>query len=149
MILTALLWGAGILAGVGIVAAFWNDIVKFLKKAVEKVRQLVEGVVYGCKVFVKKMREGMKEISRHYSKVDQHWEETTVTKVISESEVPPEILERALSLIHISAPPLLQCCGPAGKACLPGSTPAQTAHHHSIPQIWEQIPPEPLCLPFV
>ncbi len=37
MILTALLWGAGILAGVGIVAAFWNDIVKFLKKAVEKV----------------------------------------------------------------------------------------------------------------
>lgn len=95
MILTALLWGAGILAGVGIVAAFWNDIVKFLKKAVEKVRRLVEGVVYGCKVFVKKMREGVKEISRHYFKVDQHWEETTVTKVISESEVPPEILERA------------------------------------------------------
>ena len=89
MILTALLWGAGILAGVGIVAAFWNDIVKFLKKAVEKVRRLVEGVVYGCKVFVKKMREAVKEISRHYSK------ETTVTKVISESEVPPEILERA------------------------------------------------------
>ena len=88
MILTALLWGAGILAGVGIVAAFWNDIVKFLKKAVEKVRRLVEGVVYGCKVFVKKMREAVKEISRHYSKVDQHWEETTVTKVISESEVP-------------------------------------------------------------
>ena len=95
MILTALLWGAGILAGVGIVAAFWNDIVKFLKKAVEKVRRLVEGVVYGCKVFVKKMRGGVKETSRHYSKVDQHWEETTVTKAISESEVPPEILERA------------------------------------------------------
>lgn len=95
MILTTLLWGAAIIAGVGIVAAFWNDLVNFLKKAVQKVRQLVEGIVYGCKVFVKKLWEGVKEISRHYSKVDQHWEETTITKVISESEVPPEILERA------------------------------------------------------
>ena len=95
MILTTLLLGAAIIAGVGIVAAFWNDLVKFLKKAIQKVRQLVEGIVYGCKVFVRKIREGIKEISRHYSKVDQHWEETTVTKTISESEVPPEILERA------------------------------------------------------
>ena len=61
----------------------------------QKVQQLVEGIVYGCKVFVKKLQEGVKEISRHYSKVDQHWQETTVTKIISESEVPPEILARA------------------------------------------------------
>ena len=71
MLLTTLLWGAAFIAGVGIVAAFWNDLVNFLKKAVQKVRQIVEGIVYGCKVFVKKMREGVKEISRHYSKVDQ------------------------------------------------------------------------------
>lgn len=95
MILTTLLWGAAIIAGVGIIAAFWNDLVDFLKKAVKKVQQIVEGIIYGCKVFVKKVREGVKEISRHYSKVDQHWEETTITKVISESEVPPEILKRA------------------------------------------------------
>ena len=95
MILTTLLWGAAIIAGVGIVAAFWFDLVKFLKKAVEKVRQVVDGVVYGFKVFVTKMREGVREISRHYSKVDQHWEETTVTRTVSESEVPPEILARA------------------------------------------------------
>ena len=37
----------------------------------------------------------VKEISRHYSRVDQHWEETTITRIVSESEVPPEILERA------------------------------------------------------
>ena len=95
MILTTLLAGAAIIAGVGIVAAFWNDLLNFLKKAIQKVRKIVDGIVYGCKVFIKKMREGVKEISRHYSKVDQHWEETTITKVISESEVPPEILERA------------------------------------------------------
>ncbi len=97
VILTTLLWGAAVIAGVGIVAAFWNDIVNFLKKAAQKVRQIVEGVVYGFTVFVKKMYEGVKEISRHYSKVEQHWEETTITRVISESEVPPEILERANS----------------------------------------------------
>ena len=95
MILTTLLWGAAIIAGVGIVAAFWNDLVSFLKKAVEKVRQVVAGIVYGSKVFLKKLSEGVKEISRHYSKVDQHWEETTVTKIVSESDVPAEILARA------------------------------------------------------
>lgn len=95
MILTTLLCGAAIIAGVGIIAAFWNDLVNFLKKAIHKVQQIVEGIVYGCRVFLKKLREGVKEISRHYSKVDQHWEETTITKVIPESEVPPEILERA------------------------------------------------------
>ena len=36
MILTALLFGAAVIAGAGIVAAFWNDLVAFLKKAVEK-----------------------------------------------------------------------------------------------------------------
>lgn len=95
MILTTLLWGAAIIAGVGIVAAFWNDFVNFLKKAAERVQQLVGGVVYGFRVFVQKLQEGVKEISRHYSKVEQHWEETTVTRRVSESEVPPEILARA------------------------------------------------------
>jgi len=101
MILTTLLWGAAIIAGVGIVATFWNELVSFLKKAVQKVREMVAGVLYGFKVFVKKLREGVKEISRHYSKVDQHWEETTVTKTIPESEVPPEILERAQANVEL------------------------------------------------
>jgi len=96
MILTSVILGAVLTAGViGIVATFWNDIIAFLKNAVEKVKQVVAGVVYGCKVFVKKLSEGVREISRHYSKVDGYWQETTVTKTISEREVPPEILERA------------------------------------------------------
>lgn len=92
MILIPLLLGAAV---VGIVAAFWKDLVNFLRKAVQKVQQIISGIVYGCRVFVKKIHEGVKEISRHYSRVDQHWEETTVTRVVSESEVPSEILERA------------------------------------------------------
>lgn len=46
-------------------------------------------------MFIEKMSDGVKEISRHYSKVADHWEETIVTTRVSESEVPPEILKRA------------------------------------------------------
>lgn len=94
MIPIALILGAT-LVGVGILAAFWNDIVGFLKKAINKVQQIVSGIVYGSKVLLKKMQEGIKEISRHYSKVDQHWEETTITRTVPESEVPPEFVARA------------------------------------------------------
>ena len=97
MILTALLLTVGVIAGIGIVATFWNDMVDFLKSAIEKVKNLISGVVYGFKVFIKKLAEGVKEISRHYSKVEQHWEETTITRTISENYVPPEILKRAES----------------------------------------------------
>lgn len=97
MILTGVLIAVGVIAGIGIAATFWNDMVSFLKSAIEKVKNLVSGVVYGCKVFIKKISDGFKEISRHYSKVEQHWEETTITRTVPESEVPPEILKRAES----------------------------------------------------
>ena len=32
MILTSLICGAAIIAGIGIIAAFWNDLISFLKK---------------------------------------------------------------------------------------------------------------------
>lgn len=90
-----LLLAGAVIAGTGIIAAFWNDIVKFLNKAIEKVKQLVEGTVYGAKVFLQKLSDGIKEISRHYSKVGTVWQETTITRTVSESEVPEEIRNRA------------------------------------------------------
>lgn len=94
MILTALLFGAAIITGTTLVATFWNDITDWLKKAVDKVKQVVKAVVFGFKVFIKKTGEAFKEISKHYSKKGTQWEETTVTRTIDESEVPPEILEK-------------------------------------------------------
>lgn len=96
MILTTFLLGAVITAAaVGIVAVFWQDFLDFLKKAVNRVRQMVEGVLYGSKVFIRKLAEGVREISKHYSKVDEHWQETIVTRTVSASEVPEEILKKA------------------------------------------------------
>ncbi len=92
MILTSLIVGVVLAASV---AAFWKDIVNWLNRAIAKVKAIVKGIVFGAKVFVKKLSEGIKEISRHYSKNGTQWEETTVTKTISESEVPKDILEKA------------------------------------------------------
>ena len=95
MILTALLIAAGIIAGVGIISVFWNDIVSWLKRAINKVGEIVSGIVYGAKVFIKKISDGIKEISKHYSKQGTVWQETIVTKIISENDVPREILQHA------------------------------------------------------
>ncbi|MCR5123273.1 MAG: hypothetical protein K6B74_12745 [Ruminococcus sp.] len=86
--------GAVVGAVVGTVAHYWEEITSWLTKAIEKVKRVVEGIVYGCKVLAQKIKEGFKEISRHYSKKGTQWEETTVTRKIPESEVPPEILEK-------------------------------------------------------
>ena len=86
--LATLLLGAAI---VGIVAAFWDELLDFVKKGLKKVRKIVKGTVEGLKVFVQKLRDGVKEIARYYARVGQNWEETTITRTISEDELPEEI----------------------------------------------------------
>ena len=86
--------GVTVAAVAGTVAHYWNEITSWLKKAINKVKEVVKGIVYGTKVFARKLAEGFKEISKHYSKKGTQWEETTVTRTIDESEVPPEILAK-------------------------------------------------------
>lgn len=95
MILTTLLTVAVIATGIGLLATFWNDMVSWLKRAVAKVKEIVGIASYGFTVFVRKIREGLKEISKHYSKKQNKWQETIVTKEIDESEVPDEIRAKA------------------------------------------------------
>lgn len=94
MIPVILALGAVIVGG-GLLAAFWEDILGFLKKAIRKVQQVVEGVLYGSKVLIRKLSDGFKEISRHYSKLGDVWQETTVTRTVSASQVPEDIRKRA------------------------------------------------------
>lgn len=96
MLLTALITGAALIAGAGLLAAYWNNLVDWLKRAIKKVSEIVKTVVYGSKVLIRKISEGLKEISKHYSKDEiGRWQETIVTKTIPESEVPKEIREKA------------------------------------------------------
>lgn len=86
-------WALLGVAGIGLLKKFWKEICNFLKRAMEKVRQIVRGVVMGAKIFVKKLWEGVQEISKTYSydQTNRQWEETIATRTVPESEVPADI----------------------------------------------------------
>lgn len=80
-------------AGIGLLAMFWQEICNFLKRAMDKVKQIVAGIVMGSKIFVKKMWDGVQEIVKTYSydRTKNKWKETIATRTVSESEVPSDI----------------------------------------------------------
>ena len=92
----ALIAGASVAA---VISMFWREIVGFLKKAVVAVKKIITGVLYGTKVFLKKMGEAVLEISRHYSKLGKQWVEDEITqtshRTLSEMEVPEDIRRKA------------------------------------------------------
>ena len=92
MILTALLLGVAVGA---LVAVFWKDIVGWLQRAAEAVKKAIGKIANGVTVAVKKVYYGMKELSRHYTKTGTQWQETIVSRVISENDVPENIRKRA------------------------------------------------------
>ena len=92
MILTTLILGVAVGA---LIAAFWKDIVGWLQRAADAVKNAIGKAAVGVTVAIKKLFNGFKEISRHYSKTGTQWQETTVTRTVSESEVPEEIRRKA------------------------------------------------------
>lgn len=89
----ALLIGGAVL-GVGLIATFWNEIQAWLKRVVEKVKTVVQGVVQGVRIFFARMQGIGKEISRNYAKVGMKWQETIVKKTVELSEIPEEYRKR-------------------------------------------------------
>lgn len=97
MILTSILIGAavGFLVG-SVLAYFWKDLVGWLERALGKVQILIGKAVYGIKVYIQRLNgRQVKELSKHYSKNGNRWEEYTATREISENDVPSDILARA------------------------------------------------------
>ena len=99
MILSTIILAATVVAGASLISKYWNSIIGWLKRAINKVKEIIGAVVYGTKVFIKKMKEAIKEISKHYSQDEiGRWKETIVTREIPESEVPPEIRAKAMQM---------------------------------------------------
>lgn len=95
MIPLLILGGAAIIAA-GAAAKYWSSIRDWILRAAKKVQEMISGIVFGVKVFIKKMTEAYQEISRHYSQDKEgNWEETTVTRKIDPSDVPKDILKLA------------------------------------------------------
>jgi hypothetical protein len=94
MLLTALLLGATAVAVGSAIAYYWEDIVTWLKRGIQKVSQMVGRAVHGFQFYLEKRKGQLHEKSINYLKEDNRWHEYTVTREISESEVPAEILQK-------------------------------------------------------
>ena len=90
MIGTALIMGAAVIVGASVLATFWKKIVDWLKRIYKKLESLVKGLLYGTRVFFKKMGEAVAEITKNYSKVGTKWQETIVDRKASLSDIPEE-----------------------------------------------------------
>lgn len=77
-------------------AIFWKDIVNWIKKAVNKLQEVLGISVKGTKTFIKRTAAGLQNVSKYYNqnKVTGEWEENVYTKAVSESEVPEDILRK-------------------------------------------------------
>ena len=84
----------GVIAGAGIIAAFWKEIVNWLKRILDKVKTMVQGAVEGFKIFFARMQGVGKEVSKNYAKIGTKWQETIVEKTVELSEIPKEYLDR-------------------------------------------------------
>lgn len=94
MILTSVLLAVAGVALVGAIAIFWNSILDWIKRAIPKVKEIVQGVLYGTNIFICKIKEAAKEIQKHYSKVGTKWQETIVEKNVAYNELPEEIRQK-------------------------------------------------------
>ncbi len=77
-------------------AMFWRKAVEVIKKAVNKIKEVLGVVVRGTRTFIMRTLEGFKSRAKYYNenKLTGEWEETVYTKNVDDSEIPPEILAK-------------------------------------------------------
>lgn len=85
---------AGVVVAAGVLGIFWNKILKFLQKGLQKVQQLVQGELRGSDVAFQKSDTGVVDVMRYYSRVEDHWQVTTVRRDLPPNEIPSDILSR-------------------------------------------------------
>lgn len=92
MIAIAVIFAAVIIG----LATFWQNIVNWIKKAANKIKEVLGRAPEGTRTFISRTTEGFKNHSKYYYKdvVTREWEEVVYTKSVDESEVPPEILAK-------------------------------------------------------
>ena len=88
-----LLLSAALIAGL---LMFWQNIIGWIKKAVEKIKQVLGVVPDGTRTFITQTADGLKNRSKYYYKeqVTKEWKEIVYTKSVDESEVPADILAK-------------------------------------------------------
>ena len=92
-IATLLLVAGATIAGL---AMFWKNIVAWIKKAVNRLKEALGRQPKGTRTFISRAVDGFKNRSKYYyqKEVTKEWEEYVYTKAVDESEVPAEILAK-------------------------------------------------------
>ena len=83
--------------------ALWQKFVSWLRKGLEKVKQIVNSLIRGAEVFLEKVDNMFKRISKYYSKTDEgKWRVDTVVKqkLIPLEDVPEEIRMKAARAVE-------------------------------------------------
>ncbi len=97
MILFSALLAIGGLVVTSLIEQFYCSLTNWLKTLPEKLKKATPGILIGCKTFVdgvrERIRNGMVEISRNYSKVGDEWHMVSAERVVGMNEVPAEIVE--------------------------------------------------------
>ena len=94
------LLGALLIGGAALVVIYWDDIVDWLKKLVNWLRnkfaELKKKVAHAAGAFIQKVENGLAAI-RHklYYQEEGEWIEETTTRKVKESEIPASILRKA------------------------------------------------------
>ena len=75
---------------------FWQKIVAWIKKAVNKIKEVLGLTPDGTRTFITRAVDGFKNKTKYYYKsaVTREWEEVVYTKAVDESEVPADILAK-------------------------------------------------------
>jgi uncharacterized protein (UPF0297 family) len=91
MIPILLLIGGAIIGA--IVALYWRELLSWMQRAIEKIKQIAKGVLEGAKTFIARMHDGIKNIAKYYSRdmITNEYEETVTKKAVNESDVPEEL----------------------------------------------------------
>lgn len=104
MLGTLLVIGAlGALAG-AVIHAYWKNIIQWLAKAANKIKEVLHIAVEGSETFIKRVGAGFKNMSENYSKLPGgKWRKDTVIEqnYIDENDVPAEIKQAMLNSMGI------------------------------------------------
>ena len=76
---------------------FWKNIVNRIKKAVDKIKEVLRREPVGVKTFIEKTHDGFKDIAKCYivNEKTREYEEIVYKKDVNERDVPKHILEKA------------------------------------------------------
>lgn len=82
----------GIVRGFTAIKRFFRRVLAFLKLCVEKLTEIVKGIILGVSHLIRKTRGKIIEVATVFTKNEKtkEWEEIEITKSLKENEVPKE-----------------------------------------------------------